>query len=64
MKSLILVTAILALTNAFMIPHFGKLPIVNPPRYQVNIDSSPTERWAPIMKDFKEPLTTFINVFH
>jgi len=64
MKSLILVAAFLALTSAFMIPHLGKLPFVNPPRYQVDIDASPTERWAPIMKDFKEPLTTFINAFH
>ncbi|KAL4435714.1 hypothetical protein ABPG74_018265 [Tetrahymena malaccensis] len=61
--TLLLLGLFLGLSSAIMIPHPGPLHFHNPPRYQVDIDAPPKVQWAPVMNDFKEPLSIFIAEF-
>ena len=55
----------LLLTLALSNPHPHPDPIIThtPKIYKVNIDDDPMTRWAPIMKDFAEPLSRFMYFF-
>lgn len=63
MKSIIFLALFCALTTAFMVPFPFKLVFKNPPSYKVDLDATPREKWSAIIKDFKGPLTVFINHF-
>jgi len=49
--------------SSTMIPHIGYAVGRPVPRYSVNINESPSERWAKIVPDFKDPLRAFVNDF-
>lgn len=60
MKLVIALTLLLTLVISNTHPHLD--PIINhvPKLYKVDIDEDPLTRWAPIIKDYAEPLKKFM----
>lgn len=53
MKSLIVLTAILAISSATVVPRVGPVVSHAPLTYKVNLEDSLEDRWRPIINDFK-----------
>ena len=53
--SLLLIT----LTMTTMVPHVGPVQTHIPKVYEINLEDSPEVRWAPLIKDYKDPLDRF-----
>lgn len=63
MKKTLLVLACIILVSSNVHPHLDPI-ITHPPKaYKVNIEDSPETRWAPIIKDYEEPLKKFMYYF-
>jgi hypothetical protein len=63
MKTLIILTGLIALTFSNVRPHPDPIITHVPKVYKVNIEDPPMVRWAPIIKDYMEPLSRFMFYF-
>lgn len=63
MRTALIISVLLAIGCATMIPHIGPAIGKAVPIYNVNIDAPLREQWAPILADFKEPFNKFISDF-
>ena len=64
MKRVVLAfSVLLVLTLSTVVPRVGPVESHYPLVYKVQITDSPKVRWGPIMKDFKEPLSKFLDYF-
>jgi hypothetical protein len=61
MSKLIATLCLLAVALATVVPHVGPVESHKPLTYKVNLEDDPKTRWGPIILDFKEPLTRFID---
>lgn len=52
---------LLGFTLATVVPHVGPIESRKPLTYKVSLDDPPEVRWAPMARDFKEPITRFIE---
>lgn len=51
---------LLCLACATVVPHVGPIESHVPLTYKVSLNDPPEVRWAPIVKDFHEPLSRFM----
>jgi len=59
-KLLMLLSVMLALSIATVIPRVGPIDSHVPLTYKVQIDDPPLVRWAPIIKDFNSTIHRFV----
>lgn len=58
-ESLLFILAAVAL--ATMVPHVGPIESRVPLVYKVSLNDPPLVRWAPLARDFKEPIARFME---
>ncbi len=58
---LIVLGALLVLTLSTVVPHEGPIDSHVPLVYKVSLNDPPEVRWAPIVRDFKEPFASFME---
>jgi len=63
MKTLIILIVLLCLSLANVHPHPDPIITHVPKVYKVNLEDHPMVRWAPIIKDYLEPLSRFMYYF-
>lgn len=63
MKRALLLLACLVLLSTNPHPHLDPIITHAPKAYKVNLEDSPEVRWAPIIKDYAEPLKRFMYFF-
>jgi hypothetical protein len=51
---------LLCLAAATMVPHLDPIDAHVPLVYKVNLEDPPEVRWAPIVRDYSEPLHKFM----
>jgi hypothetical protein len=63
MGKLIVVAVLLVLSLSTVVPRVGPIESHAPLAYKVNLADPPKVRWAPIIRDYQEPLARFIEFF-
>jgi len=61
MQQVIILTLLVILGSATMVPHVGPIESHIPLIYKVSLNDPPEVRWAPIARDFAEPLARFME---
>jgi hypothetical protein len=61
MKQLLILVVLVILGTATMVPHVGPVESRTPLLYKVSLNDAPEVRWAPIARDFAEPLARFME---
>jgi hypothetical protein len=61
MRNLLLTALLLAAVSATMVPHLGPIEAHTPRTYKMELSDPPLTRWAPIARDYKEPLSRFMD---
>jgi hypothetical protein len=46
-----------------VVPHLPPIHSHVPRTYKVSLDDTPEQRWAPMLRDYKEPLDKFMKYF-
>jgi hypothetical protein len=64
MKTAILLFVCIIATFSNTHPHLDPIITHAPKIYKVNLEDTPEVRWAPIIKDFAEPLKKFMFYFN
>lgn len=65
-KSLLALCVVLSCTiviQATIVPHLPPIHSHVPRTYKLNLDDTPEQRWAQILKDYKQPLEKFMKYF-
>lgn len=57
----LLITCLIAIALAKPQPHPDPIKTHVPLKYKVNVEDSPLKRWAPIVRDYKEPIQKLID---
>lgn len=60
MKSATLAALLIVCAFTTVVPHVGPIESHAPLTYKVNLEDDPKTRWAPIIRDFIDPLTRFL----
>jgi len=60
MKSAIFTALFLICAFSTVVPHVGPIESHAPLTYKVHLEDDPKTRWAPIIRDFIDPLTRFL----
>jgi hypothetical protein len=60
MQKVILFTVLVILGSTTMVPHVGPIESHVPLVYKVSLNDPPEVRWAPIARDFAEPIARFM----
>ena len=63
MGKLIVAALLLALAIATVVPRVGPIESHAPLSYRVNLEDPIKVRWAPVIRDYKEPLARFLEFF-
>ena len=63
MKNHIILALLVTLAVANVRPHLDPIITHVPKVYKVDIDEPPMTRWAPILKDYAEPLSRFMYFY-
>lgn len=63
MKTVIFLALLLVLTFSTVVPRVTPIVSHVPRTYKVSLDDPPEVRWAPMVKDYAEPLKRFIDFF-
>ena len=54
-----LIVLLVVAVSSTMVPHVGPVDTHVPKVYKMELNDSPEERWAPIAKDYAEPIKRF-----
>lgn len=57
---LLIIFLTLQITLSTVVPHVGPIESHAPLTYKINLEDPPLVRWAPIVRDYQEPLTRMI----
>lgn len=63
MRTIILISLVLALGLATVVPRVTPVHSHIPLTYKVSLDDSPEVRWAPLAQDYAVPLARFMEYF-
>lgn len=60
MNKVIFLALLAVISLATMVPHVGPIESRKPLTYKVNLEDPPLVRWAPVARDFAEPIHRFM----
>lgn len=61
MQQVLILVVLVILGTATMVPHVGPVESHVPLLYKVSLNDPPEVRWAPIARDFAEPLARLME---